>query len=254
MINRLKKSKPDIAGPANAGRSRTQSSPQVALHPTLDQSNNTTNLVTPSASALVRSLDEGEQGSNTMKMALTSSSTPSLTRFSSSTPEILHNSTSNPFIRYAPRSRAEQYWAARALTAETLLVARKEHYEDVKSVTYVAETKRGNEVAQLSKLYDTRLMRLERLLVILLGFILIITFSMLFSQLSLVHSPPSGRQAQWAHFTIPILSPFASVVEHEVSVIGSKTITAIFLIIACLAYLLFRHWISRQSRNQPRAG
>jgi len=240
------KSRPeiDMAAPPN-GQFRAQSSAHVE-----SSSASATNPISPRPSKLVKSPDRGKHVmsvSNTMKMALASasSSTPVLT--TSTRPEILHsNSTPNPSMRHAPRSQAEQYWAARALTAETLLVARKEHYEDVRSVTFVAETRRGNEVAKLSQIYDMRLGRLERLLAVILGFFLIISFFILISHLSLVHSShSSGRQSQWAHFTIPILSPFASVVEHEVSVIGSKTITAISLIIACLGYFVFRYWISR---------
>ena len=67
-----------------------------------------------------------------------------------------------------------------------------------------------------------------------------------------------------SHFTIPILSPFTSVVsrsmfpqttlsnssatpqvEHETSVVGSKTITMICLALTGLAYLIFRHRLSR---------
>ncbi|KIK61389.1 hypothetical protein GYMLUDRAFT_166441 [Collybiopsis luxurians FD-317 M1] len=156
---------------------------------------------------------------------------------------------SNPFVRYAPRTRAEQYWAARALTAETLLAARKEHYEDVKSMTFVHETKRVNEIAQLTNMYDARQMKLERLLAILLGAFLIFSFSIFVSQISLAHTGGGGgKKDSWAHFTIPILSPFASVVEHESSVIGSKTIVGISLVIAGLVYLLLRHWMTRSQR------
>lgn len=42
-----------------------------------------------------------------------------------------------------PRTSAEQYWAARALTAETLLSARVEHHRELRSLSYVEETKRA---------------------------------------------------------------------------------------------------------------
>lgn len=158
------KSRPEIDMAAHPnGQFRAQSSAHVET-----SSASATNLISPRARKLVKSLDHGKQVtsvSNTMKMALASasasSSTPVLT--TSTRPEILHsNSTPNPFVRHAPRSRAEQYWAARALTAETLLVARKEHYEDVRSVTFVAETKRGVRSLFYSNLQHSHRISTER--------------------------------------------------------------------------------------------
>lgn len=37
----------------------------------------------------------------------------------------------------------EQYWAARALTAETLLAARADHYRELRTVAYSEELKRS---------------------------------------------------------------------------------------------------------------
>jgi len=73
-----------------------------------------------------------------------------------------------------------------------------------------------------------------------------------------------------SHFTIPILSPFTSVVrfssyspsefrllnlgqvEHETSVIGTRIIATGMAIFACLAYAIFRYWISAPSRPPAR--
>ena len=41
-----------------------------------------------------------------------------------------------------PKTAQEQYWAARALTAETLLSARTVHQQELKSVTIEADTNR----------------------------------------------------------------------------------------------------------------
>ena len=48
---------------------------------------------------------------------------------------------SHPSIE--PRSAAEQYWAARALTAETLLSARLTHHEELRSAVYLHDVKRS---------------------------------------------------------------------------------------------------------------
>jgi hypothetical protein len=72
----------------------------------------------------------------------------------------------------------------------------------------------------------------------------------------------SKRTSRWSlpsHFTIPILSPFTSVVrqdnlrlienplmflqvEHETSVIGTWTIAVFLVVFAFLGYAIFRHW------------
>ncbi|KAF5392783.1 hypothetical protein D9757_001027 [Collybiopsis confluens] len=185
-----------------------------------------------------------------MRMALTSgggggsTSSPSAPDLSSSnsSPEF-HKST--PFVRYPPRTRTEQYWAARALTAETLLFTKKEHYQDMRIATDSSEMKRVTEITQLTKMYDERQMKLEKWLVTLLGVLLIFSFAVLISHISLAHTGIRGKKASWTHFTIPILSPFASVVEHETSVVGSKTIVGISLVLAGLAYVSLRFWMSR---------
>ncbi|KAJ3984355.1 hypothetical protein F5890DRAFT_1517784 [Lentinula detonsa] len=192
--------------------------------------------------------------SNTMQMALSSesaTSTNGLALVSASLPDI--STTNRNSSHLYPRSESEQYWTARALKAETLLISKKEHFEHLQSVTVEQETKRVTEVAQLTKLYDERLVKLERLLAILLGVLFLLTFLTFFSNLFLTHQGREARSAQnqWPHFTIPILSPFASVVEHEVSVVGSRTIFGSCLIIAGLAYFLLRHWINSNIRLRP---
>ncbi|GAW10376.1 hypothetical protein LENED_012634 [Lentinula edodes] len=148
-----------------------------------------------------------------------------------------------------PHFKSVNYWTARALTAETLLAAGIGHSENLQNVTVSQETKKATEIAQLTKLYDERLAKLEKLLITLLGVLFTITFLTFFSQLTLIHGgrKDTSTRSQWAHFTIPILSPFASVVEHEVSVVGSKTIIGLGLVISGLAYLLLRH----NGRNRP---
>ncbi|KAF5365218.1 hypothetical protein D9758_005442 [Tetrapyrgos nigripes] len=148
---------------------------------------------------------------------------------------------------FNPRSRVEQYWAARALSAETLLTAKTEHHIEVKNLTYEGDFRRAQEVAELTRMHNEKLARLERLIMILLGFIAIF-FGAIF--VAYVNASSSSLRAAsshrpWTHFTIPILSPFASVVEQEVSVVGTRTITTGIIIFACLAYLMFRYWLTK---------
>ncbi|KAJ7165061.1 hypothetical protein C8R46DRAFT_303740 [Mycena filopes] len=141
---------------------------------------------------------------------------------------------------FQPRSSAEQYWAARALSAETLLAARIEHHRELRSLSYLEETKRAKEHA----MHDARHAKLERLVLILLGMLLLLVFALLGfagTSASVSHSrkPP-------AHFTIPVFSPFTSVVEHETSVIGSKTLAVFAFALSGLAYFVFRYWMARR--------
>ncbi|KAJ6511467.1 hypothetical protein C8R47DRAFT_1095172 [Mycena vitilis] len=164
-----------------------------------------------------------------------------------------------------PRTSSEQYWAARALTAETLLAARLEHHREIRSLSYVEETKRAREQA----LHDARHAKLEKLVVsqlgpvqvqfaadhtaaarsqlLLLGILLLLVFALLRIAHSAGAASPSRKTP--GHFTIPILSPFTSVVEHETSVVGSKTLALFALVFAGLAYFVFRHWLARHRRN-----
>ncbi|KAJ7757141.1 hypothetical protein B0H16DRAFT_1662539 [Mycena metata] len=139
-----------------------------------------------------------------------------------------------------PRSGAEQYWAARALSAETLLAARVEHHRELRSLSFVEEAKRAKERA----MHDARHAKLEKLVLALLAMLFVLMLALLnFVRTSA--SVPHTRKPP-AHFTIPIFSPFTSVVEHETSVIGSKTLTVFAFALAGLAYFAFRHWLARR--------
>ncbi|KAK0469295.1 uncharacterized protein EV420DRAFT_1633714 [Desarmillaria tabescens] len=143
-----------------------------------------------------------------------------------------------------PRNRVEQYWAARALTAETLLSARTEHHRELRTLSFGEELKRSRERNALMKANEDKIARMEKLTWALLG--VIIFLAILIVCMSHVNQRRAQRPQRWflpSHFTIPILSPFTSVVEKEVSVIGSKTIVFAIAIIACLVYFVYRHWL-----------
>ncbi|KAJ6481810.1 hypothetical protein C8R45DRAFT_1100222 [Mycena sanguinolenta] len=141
-----------------------------------------------------------------------------------------------------PRTSSEQYWAARALTAETLLTARLEHHRELRSLSYVEETKRAREQAA----HDARHARLERLILALLVMLLLLVLALLHLAHKSASASASRPRRLPSHFTIPILSPFTSVVEHETSVIGSKTLAILAFAFAGLAYFVFRHWLARR--------
>ncbi|KAF8155534.1 hypothetical protein B0H34DRAFT_499275 [Crassisporium funariophilum] len=157
-----------------------------------------------------------------------------------------------------PLTVTEQYWAARALKAEALLEAQESHKKEVKSLGYAQDMKRERELSLLAKEHKEKHASLERLLVFLL--ILIALLVLLIIYLATHYTRHSllmqhNQQQRWwsaigaSHFTIPILSPFTSVVEQETSVIGSKTIGTLAAISACLAYMVFKIWFANQSNH-----
>ncbi|KAF9030343.1 hypothetical protein BDZ89DRAFT_673352 [Hymenopellis radicata] len=162
---------------------------------------------------------------------------------SNSTPAPIHQvPLENQMI---PRNPVEQYWAARALTAEALLKARTEHHRELHAMSVTEDMKRTRERSGLIKANEDKLIRMERLTWALLG---IIVFLALF--ISTRQREP--QRQHWllpSHFTIPVLSPFTSVVEHEASIIGARIIIASLLITACLVYFVYRHWIVNHPRK-----
>ncbi|KIL65495.1 hypothetical protein M378DRAFT_45326, partial [Amanita muscaria Koide BX008] len=143
-----------------------------------------------------------------------------------------------------------QYWAARALQAETVLRIREVHYRDMRSEVEVQSEKREKELAALSTQHHERHASLERLIYILITIVAALLIVVIYqTNLYSWHhhrDPKRGRWSTPAHFTIPILSPFTSVVEHETSVISSKTIALLICVAGCVVYMTFRYWISRR--------
>ncbi|KIP07766.1 hypothetical protein PHLGIDRAFT_408341 [Phlebiopsis gigantea 11061_1 CR5-6] len=145
-----------------------------------------------------------------------------------------------------PLTPAEQYWAARALTAEALLSAQTRHREEVQAV----ESRRAAEVDAVRQFHVQR----ERKLELVTAATLVALAALIAALLYMLHaSHARPQQSRWLapmHFTIPVLSPFASVVEHESSVIGSRVIVVIVLVTAVVAYGCFRYWLSHRPSRQ----
>lgn len=141
-----------------------------------------------------------------------------------------------------PQSLTEQYWAARALKAETRLSSSIAHQRELRSLSSSEETKRLREIASLSTTHEWRQARLEKFV----DFLLVCVGALMLSVIYLLasskrHESPVPRWRLPSHFTIPILSPFTSVVEHETSTIGTRSITVVVIILATFAYIIFRH-------------
>ncbi|KAF8198999.1 hypothetical protein BJ912DRAFT_685827 [Pholiota molesta] len=157
-----------------------------------------------------------------------------------------------------PLTATEQYWATRALRAEALLEAQHAHKKEVQTMGAAHDMQRERELSALAKEYKEKHAYLERLLIFLLALIvllvlLIIYLTTHYTRHSLLMQ--SKQQERWwsaigaSHFTIPILSPFTSVVEQETSLVGTRLIATLAVIIACFSYFAFRHWLVNQTKT-----
>ncbi|KAG2040712.1 hypothetical protein BDR03DRAFT_948349 [Suillus americanus] len=137
-----------------------------------------------------------------------------------------------------PHTFVEQYWAARALVAETVLTTRVQHQKEMAEVRLGMEEKRTNQFAALVRASEQRQSRLEKFVVALVA-----CFMLLFLATLLRDSPKSKGAS---HFTIPILSPFTSVVEHETGIISARSVSIFIVVLGILSYAIFRHLLSKK--------
>ncbi|KAF7319315.1 hypothetical protein HMN09_00269100 [Mycena chlorophos] len=153
--------------------------------------------------------------SQTLRAALglpLSTSEPELQPREVARPAFKSFATTNEAVH--PRTRVEQYWAARAFAAETTLLG----YEH-------GEVRRAKDQER----HDARHAKLERVVLILLVLVATLLLGLLALAFSHSRSPSHHAKSPPAkHFTIPILSPFTSVIEHETSVVGSTTLAVIY--------------------------
>ncbi|KAG6812462.1 hypothetical protein H0H92_002727 [Tricholoma furcatifolium] len=130
-----------------------------------------------------------------------------------------------------------QYRATQIRTAEAqlhIIQASSGEWRTQQVPVHVDSYNPGKVPEKIGELDRERLAQLERLVIILLGMI-----ALLLSLVVYLFATRSNQKTP-THFTIPILSPFTSVIEHETSVIGSKTITLLILVGAALSYFAIR--------------
>ncbi|KAF8262645.1 hypothetical protein EI94DRAFT_1743096 [Lactarius quietus] len=145
--------------------------------------------------------------------------------------------------RPSPDSSAARYWAARAVTAEVLLAERNKHAHELRGVINEEDAKRREEIAALHRANEARQKKMEWAVICCIAVLAVVLLCLL-----VIHTLASSRTpARGAtHFTIPVLSPFTSVVEHETSAFGARTIVPGLMIVATLAWAVFRHWTSQK--------
>ncbi|KDQ56813.1 hypothetical protein JAAARDRAFT_59053 [Jaapia argillacea MUCL 33604] len=140
------------------------------------------------------------------------------------------------------QTTGEKYWATRALMAETLLASQVSQVNLSAHLSLPGDHHRLEEIEKLKMEVHVKQARLEKLMMIflcsLIVLLVIVVYLLYRSQRPVHHRPPY-------HFTIPILSPFTSVIETETSTFGTTTIVALGLILACFLYAAYRHWFNK---------
>ncbi|TEB34296.1 hypothetical protein FA13DRAFT_1729807 [Coprinellus micaceus] len=115
------------------------------------------------------------------------------------------------------------------------------------------ELKRARELEKLMEQHQEKHVYLEKLVMVLAGVILVLILVIIYLATHLTRHA-SKAQRHWlslpSHFTIPILSPFTSVVEQETSVFSTRVIGIITVVLGVLAYFIFRHWFN-SGRTRP---
>ncbi|KAG1769836.1 hypothetical protein EDD22DRAFT_868151 [Suillus occidentalis] len=140
-----------------------------------------------------------------------------------------------------PRTFVEQYWAARALVAETVLTTRVQHQKEMAEVRLGEEEKRTNQIAALVRASEQRQSRLEKFVAALVACLMLLFLALIYI---LLRNSPKSKSA--SHFTIPILSPFTSVVEHETGIMSARLVSIFIIGLGILSYAIFRHWLSKK--------
>ncbi|KAI5827077.1 hypothetical protein K523DRAFT_247603 [Schizophyllum commune Tattone D] len=139
---------------------------------------------------------------------------------------------------------AEQYWTTRALAGESLHSVHLHYQEKLHQAVAEQEWKREREMATLAEKHKEEQRRKETfMLTLLVG--TFITLLMTLHVAGRATQPPPPNKWLSTHFTIPILSPFASVVEHEASIVGTKVLSVCVLVFGAVAYASIRYWLSR---------
>ncbi|KAI0672080.1 hypothetical protein C8Q78DRAFT_1025124 [Trametes maxima] len=170
-----------------------------------------------------------------------SKSTPRATTIAPQKPP-KHRSVIGRYLGYPVHAVAESvtaiehYWALRAMHAEVLLTAHTAHRQELS----VLEDRRTRDLTELNAKYLQEYAKHARMVWISMGSVLALLFALLSFVYRQCVPAASSRWPGPLHFTIPILSPFASVIEHETSVVNVQLVALLLLGVGGFAFLWFR--------------
>lgn len=125
------------------------------------------------------------------------------------------------------------------MATETVFSQYARHQRELTQVRLAEEERRTKEIAALVHANEKRQHNLERFMMALVMFLAYMLW-----RDSVTSSLSSERRRSATHFTIPILSPFTSVVEHETGVLGTKAIVVLVLALFLVIWFAFRRWFA----------
>ncbi|KAI9068190.1 hypothetical protein FKP32DRAFT_1587925 [Trametes sanguinea] len=134
----------------------------------------------------------------------------------------------------------EHLWAVRATRAEALLDAHARHREELSALSASMEERRARELAALNDRFSQELARHRLMMWIVLSLVAFIVAALSYLVLRTCSPVASPSRRAATHFTIPILSPFASVIEHETSAVNVPLVAVLLTAGGICAFLWFR--------------
>ncbi|KAI8996652.1 hypothetical protein BD414DRAFT_434692 [Trametes punicea] len=155
------------------------------------------------------------------------------------------------FLRqyFAPQSQAmiepvtvtEHHLAVRASRAEALLEAHTTHRKEIRTIATSLEERRSRDLAEVNARFSEQFAKHEFMMWVILGlvaFVAMMLLVMLWRQCRPGNTP--SHHVRPVHFTIPVLSPFTSVIENETSVVNVQLVALLLLSAGVFAFLWFR--------------
>ncbi|KAI0708423.1 hypothetical protein C8Q76DRAFT_626778 [Earliella scabrosa] len=131
-----------------------------------------------------------------------------------------------------PISTLEHYWTLRAARAELLLSAREGHKRELTAVYTSHEDRRSREITELNDRYAREYAHVTRMMwmvLIVLAMLIGLVAFLLIRYVPPAVATPASRRPGSVHFTIPVLSPFTSVIEHETSAVNVQLVAILLL-------------------------
>ncbi|KAI0767707.1 hypothetical protein C8Q74DRAFT_973469 [Fomes fomentarius] len=140
-----------------------------------------------------------------------------------------------------PVSALEHYWALRAARAEILLGAHQVHAQQLAAAYATHEERRSRDLAEINERYAREYAHIRRMvwtILIAVAALIALVIFLLVRYIPPAVPPPSSRWPGPMHFTIPVLSPFTSVIEHETSAVNVQLV-AVLLLAAGIALVVW---------------
>ncbi|KAJ8474817.1 hypothetical protein ONZ51_g6957 [Trametes cubensis] len=140
----------------------------------------------------------------------------------------------------------EHHWAMRATRAEAMYAAQTDRQREISTLSASMEERRARDMAELNARFSDQFAKHQQMMWMILGTMISVVATLMY--LLVRTCAPAASSSRWLpplHFTIPVLSPFASVVEHETSAVNVPLVALLLLGAGSFAFLWFRCGLRR---------